>query len=413
MRIGIYALDCRPENGGVYVYLVNLLNGLGRSGGPHEFYVFSKDRSLQDSLESGLPGKIRVIHFSRFRVALARLFLRVFTQPVLFLKLAKNALIKRIFRASPILDVESGLKTPFLNLSKYHLDVLHFPATLIEPAFFDLRLPFVLTVHDIQQEYYPDLFSREELVFRRNRYRASCERANLILSVSEFTRKCLNEKYEVPLQKVKVTLQGCSPRFMESPDPNALAAARKRYGLPAEFLFYPASTWPHKNHGGLLDALHRLGKNQHLTPTLVLTGFTREAGSGVERTLRELNLDERVHLLGHIPPEEMPLLYHMATALVFPSLYEGFGIPLVEAMSAGLPIVCANRAAIPEIVGPAGLYFDPEDSDDMALKIAVLLRDQALRKRLVDAGYAQARRFGWSEVTKETLDAYETVQTTR
>jgi len=412
MRIGIYALDCGPENGGVFVYLVNLLNGLGRSGSPHEFYVFFKDRSLEHALEPGLTERIRVIQISALRISVARTLLRLATQPVLFLKLAARAMVKQVSGSGLSEIVDPGLRTPFLNLAKYRLDVLHFPSTMIEPAFLGLDVPIVLTVHDIQQEYLPELFSREELAFRHTRYRVSCERADLILSVSEYTRSCLNEKYGVPLSKVQVTFEGCSPRFLEEPDGTDLAAARARYGLPPEYLFYPASTWPHKNHLKLLEALDRLRREEQLTPSLVLTGFSREARSQVEDRLRELELKDQVYLLGHIPQAEMPLLYRMATALVFPSLFEGFGIPLVEAMSTGLPIVCADRTAVPEIAGPAGLYFDPQDPDDMARKIATVLRDRELRKKLVAAGYDQVRKFGWDAVTQATLSAYEAVRKT-
>ena len=192
--------------------------------------------------------------------------------------------------------------------------------------------------------------------------------------------------------------------------PPALQAVRRRggrgdrgaAGAPPRYIVYPANLWPHKNHVRLLEALRHVDQTVHL----VLTG----SGYGKVETLMSaaarLGVSSRVHHLGYVGANVLPVLYRRATALVFPSLYEGFGSPPLEAMACGCPAAVARSASLPEVCGSAALYFDPQSPRSMADALSSLLGDQALRRELRDAGLRHAPKFTWAASAQRHLTAY-------
>jgi len=184
---------------------------------------------------------------------------------------------------------------------------------------------------------------------------------------------------------------------------------RKKYGLFQEFLLYPAATWPHKNHLSLLRAMHIL-KRRGFRGELVLTGMAMQNHSFVLKTIRELELQDNVRVLGYVPDEDMPALFCAATLMVFPSLFEGFGIPVIEAMAVGCPVACSNVTSLPEIVGNAALMFDPREPDNIAETIWKIWNDDSLQETLRNRGLERAKLFSWETAALKTVGVYRDIR---
>jgi len=246
------------------------------------------------------------------------------------------------------------------------LGALHFPLSVMIPRVD--RPPAVTTVHDLQHELYPAFFSRAELAYRRAVYGWTVNRSRLLIAISEHARSTLLERYGLPPEHVRTVYLGIDHERLTPND-------RER----EPFLLYPANRWPHKNHARLFDAFG-LARLERPELRLVLTG------RGHDPAL----LPEAVESRGHVSPDELVDLYRSAACLVFPSLYEGFGLPPLEAMACGCPVATSNSTSLPEVCGDAAEYFDPLSTEEMA---AAILR--ALEGRLVERGLARAAAFTW------------------
>jgi glycosyltransferase involved in cell wall biosynthesis len=264
-------------------------------------------------------------------------------------------------------------------------------------------LPQVLMVPDIQHEYRPEYFTPQALEERSRLYRDSIRRATRVCAISEFTRQTLIDKLGVPPAKVTTVHLAADPVFRNHPEP-ADATIWRTHGLErGQFLFLPGHTWHHKNHLAAVRAVAQLRDVHGIRLPLVCTGGTRDAQPAIEREVDALGLHGSVRFLGYCPQEHLPALYRGAACLVFPSLFEGFGMPVLEAMACGCPVVCSNSTSLPEISGDAALLIDPEDPDTLARAVANVIRSHELRDRMRECGLARARQFSWRRHTTETL----------
>jgi len=266
--------------------------------------------------------------------------------------------------------------------------------------------PVVLTMHDIQYAAFPQYFTRLKLAWLRREVPAGLARADRITTPSGFVRDTLRTELAVAPERVDVVPHGLPAGFAEGPiDEDAL---RARYRIPGPFLLYPAATYPHKNHLLLVDALARLDRPD---VRLVLTGGT---GLGEEVLLQEVHrrgLRDRVLRTGRVPDRDRDALLRCADVLVFPSRYEGFGAPVLEAMAVGTPVVAAAATALPEVVGPprpdpAALLLDPDDGAGWVDAIGRVLDDPGLRARLAAAGRARAAELTAVHSARAMVTAY-------
>jgi glycosyltransferase involved in cell wall biosynthesis len=273
----------------------------------------------------------------------------------------------------------------------------------IHPDFYPLLN--VLVVPDIQHEYCPEFFSTHDLNERRRVYTDSIRHADHVCAISDFTRQTLIERLGIPPDRVTTTHLAADPLFHpESPYRGKCRGVLKKYDLKAgEYLFFPGHTWQHKNHRAALQALAILRESAHLDPLLVCTGNPKEAHADLLNLIQELRLHDRVRFLGYCPMSDMPALYEGAAALVFPSFFEGFGIPLLEAMWCDCPIVCSNATSLPEVAGDAALFFDPHSPEELALAISRVLTDNKLRQTLIERGHQQSKEFSWHKFTTEIV----------
>jgi glycosyltransferase involved in cell wall biosynthesis len=258
---------------------------------------------------------------------------------------------------------------------------------LIPPAW---RGPSVITVHDLSFETYPEFFSAgDRLVFRRL-VPPACRRAARIFTVSEYSKEMLIERYRLPEGKIAVTPNGVDDAFR--PD------GPSRTGPP--YLLFVGTLQPRKDPVCAVRALARLDSDLRL----VMAGPAKQAAAATRAEIDRLGLGARVELTGHVSKTELAQLYRGAACLVFPSRYEGFGLPAVEAMACGTPVVAARSSALPEVVGDAGILVAPGDADALADGVRRALAD---RDRLVAAGLERSTQFRWSDMAAGTLAVYK------
>jgi glycosyltransferase involved in cell wall biosynthesis len=287
------------------------------------------------------------------------------------------------------------------------LDVLHHPVTVPIPRL--PGIPTVTTVYDLQHHELPGFFSRAERAYRRWAYDGAARAADLVLTTSEYSRERLIEIAGVAPQRTIAIHMGIDhDRFSPAPS-GADGRLRAELDLPERYVAYPANLWPHKNHERLIEALAGAPADLHL----VLTGQDYGKRGELEQRAQRAGVGGRVHHLGYLEPAQVPALYRAAVAMVFPSLYEGFGSPPVEAMACGCPVACSTRGSLAEVAADAALTFDPESVDEIAGALERIATDDALRGRLRAAGLANAARFTWDAAARGHVAAYERALETR
>jgi glycosyltransferase involved in cell wall biosynthesis len=266
-----------------------------------------------------------------------------------------------------------------------------------------------MTLVDIQEVFYPEFFTPADRYTRELHFPGSTRMADRVITISEFSRRSIIEHHRVPPDRVAVVYLCADERYAQS----AAVARPPAAPLPERFVFYPANPWKHKNHDVLLRALRLLREERGRRVDLVLTGFGHDSGSPVEAMAKEYDVCDQVHALGFLAVEELAYLYRRADMLVFPSLFEGFGIPLVEAMAAGCPVVAARATSIPEVAGDAAELFDPGSPAALAAAIERVLDDEAWRETLRTRGFRRQREFsaarmadGHRAVFREAMQAY-------
>jgi len=297
-------------------------------------------------------------------------------------------------------------------VKRYQLDVLHSPfstAPLFCPSFNVMSL--------LDTVYF---FYKEHLNVRRTikaRYYEMVQaimarRCDAIITISEFSKSEIIRQLGVSSDKIFVTL--LSPRKGAGIIPSS--QIKPNTDVDASVILTAiASSMPHKNMIRLIEALgivvsKDVGRVElHIIGQIPIQTTEGVGQKELEQIARANGVQENIHILGYVSDEELDALYCRASALVFPSFYEGFGIPPLEAMQFGVPVVCAKAASLPEVVGPAGLYFDPYDVNDMAEKIVCIIKDRGLRERLVETGYEWIKRYSWEKTARETLAVYHAI----
>ncbi len=267
----------------------------------------------------------------------------------------------------------------------------------------------VLLVPDIQHEYLPELFSTQELANRQRDFAASAKQAQRIVTISEFSRRTLAERYQIPAEKIRVALPAADAIFGQRV--SCPEKAWEKYRIrPGGYLFYPANTWRHKNHSLALRALAELRDRHALSLPLVCTGTPKEAHTSLLTLAGELGLQENFQFLGYCPRAELPALYQGAIALVYPSLFEGFGMPVLEAMACRCPVICSNTTSLPEAAGEAALFIEPDQPGMLAEAIWHIHSEPELRANLIRQGHKQAGRFSWAKFTASILQSLDDLE---
>ncbi|HEY7062490.1 MAG TPA: glycosyltransferase family 1 protein [Chloroflexota bacterium] len=283
-------------------------------------------------------------------------------------------------------------------------DVFHATDHVLPPL---RRTPSVFTVHDLAFLVHPETHlwsNRAYLQTMMPRYVAA---ATMVIADSEATRQDVLSYYRAAPDKVRVVPLGVEPAFSPVPPDRVRAEVAARHGLDGPYLLFVGTLEPRKNLVGLLRAYAALLGRRADTPALAIAGAAGWEYDETYRFVAREGLGAHVRFLGRVPDAALPALYGAATALAYPSLYEGFGLPPLEALACGTAVVCSNRSSLPEVVSDAALVVDPTDVGALATALERLLDDEALRRDLRARGLARARQFTWERTAAETLRVFE------
>ena len=284
-------------------------------------------------------------------------------------------------------------------------DIFHATEHLLPPL---KNARTVFTLHDLIFQFYPEYHLPLNRWYLARAMPYFLRRADAIIAVSECTKRDAMRVYGIPAEKITVIYEGVNPALASVTDPKIIAAARARYARNRRFILFLATIEPRKNLIRLIDALralHLRGFNHRL----LIAGRKGWLYEDVFAHLKKTGMQDRVDFLDHVSDAELPALMAACDAFVFPSLYEGFGLPPLEAMACGAPVVASNSSSLPEILGDAAQYVNPTDTSDIAIGIERVLTIREWRAELRAKGIAQAARYSWDRAARETLAVYERV----
>jgi glycosyltransferase involved in cell wall biosynthesis len=302
---------------------------------------------------------------------------------------------------------EGAEETIAAQLRKNPPDVYFCPLLVLEPLV--PPCPSAVLIPDLQHEYFPEFFTPELLSWRRATYGASARNADRVLTLSEHARKTIVEKLSVPRWKVDVVGLDIDEEFRRPLEENAGAAFQKLQ-LGLEYVYFPANYWPHKNHARGLEAFARVARRR-TELQLVMSGAPGPGEEEVRRLAEKLGIADRVRLLGHIPRELQAVVYRCAKALFFPSLFEGFGIPLLEAFHSRIPVLAPAGGSCAEIAAGAALLVDTSDTKAIEAGLERLLDDAGLREALVAKGDRRCLDYSWERAAQQTEAALRVAAT--
>ena len=316
-------------------------------------------------------------------------------------------------RRHPNFEVQSLPKpTPLVRvpvfltyeLRHHPVDVLHVQYTA--PPF--CPIPVVATIHDLAFEHLPETFTRRGSLQLKLTVRRTAQKAARIATVSEYSRQDLLRTYKLPPEKVAVTYNGVEPHFTPQAQLDEVAEIKQQFGIERDYLLAVGSLQPRKNLVRLIRAYAKLrAESESFSPQLVIVGRKLWLAEEIFAEVRRQRWAEDVILTGYVSDNDLPKLYRQATAFVYPSLFEGFGLPPVEAMACGTPVITSDVSSLPEVTGRAALLIDPKNQTSIESALLQIMRDQELRAEMRERGIEQAKKFTWQAAAEKTLQLYQ------
>jgi glycosyltransferase involved in cell wall biosynthesis len=371
MHIGIDAHAIGARQGGNETYIRNLIRSLAEIDGENRYTIYLANPRAAKEWSNGFATR------------------------------HQNFSIVSLPPPTPIIRVPLYLA---YELRRRPVDVLHvqFTAPPFCPA------PVVATIHDLAFEHLPETFTRRGSLQLKLTVRRTAHRAARIATVSEYSRQDLLRTYRLPPEKVAVTYNGIESHFTTKPSSaNEAEEVSRRFGIERGFLLAVGSLQPRKNLVRLIRAYAGLrAGHADFTHQLVIVGRKLWLTDEIFAEVKRQQWAKDLILTDYVADEDLPRLYRAATAFVYPSLFEGFGLPPVEAMACGTPVVTSNTSSLPEVTGEAALLIDPHSEEDLTRALLSIVRDDALRAKLRAAGIEQAKKFTWREAAEKTLRLY-------
>jgi len=372
MRIGLNLLFMLPgELAGIATYATELVRALARLDDDNQYYLF-----MNKETEGHLKD---VIAQRNFQAIVCK--------------------VRASFRPARLLWEQLVLP---LQLKRYHIDLVH-SLGYFSPLLLPCRS--VTTIHDLNFIYARSSFSRVGYLTWRLMVPLSARRSDKIITVSESSKRDIVSFFDLAPERVRVIYEAVPDIRLHWCNQDSVAFSQ--YGIRDRPILTVASSHPHKNLTRLMEAYSMLARSCRIENQLVLVGHRRAHADLLEEMVQRLNLEEKVILSGYVPDAYLKELYSKAILFVFPSLYEGFGIPILEAMVHGVPVVCSEVASLPEVAGDAALFFDPYNVRDIAEKIYGALQNLDLRQELIRKGYENVKRFSWQQTAHQTIAVYK------
>jgi glycosyltransferase involved in cell wall biosynthesis len=335
------------------------------------------------------------------------------TEYVLFCRAKDCGIVEELgenFRAVPEparpYSVSEQLRIP-MDLRREGIDLFHAPHYVLPPL---TPCKSVVTIHDCIHLRFPQyLPNRLAYAYARSSLWFATHRSNRVLTVSEASKRDILRYFRVPEGKIDVIYNAIDERFGEPPAADEIERVRDRYQLNAPYILYAGNIKPHKNLERLIEAFHTLrhGDLEHVK--LLIIGDEISKYATLRRAVHKYKLHKHVRFFGFVPDKTLAVLYRLARAFVFPSLYEGFGLPPLEAMASGTPVITSNLSSLPEVVGDAALLIDPYDADAIADAMRRVLLDSDLREDLRQRGLKRVAEFSWDRSIRRVREIYEEV----
>jgi glycosyltransferase involved in cell wall biosynthesis len=372
LRVGIDYTAAVHQQAGIGRYTRGLVEALAKLGSEHEYVLFMAGGETQ------IPDFRMPDNFRTRRVPLSDRFMTI---------------------------IWHRLRLPLpVDLFTGPLDVFHSPDYVLPPLRQGRK---VVTIHDLSFLRYPEGAEPSLRQYLSRAVPSAVRRADLVLADSENTKRDIIELLGVAAGKVEVLYPGVDERFRPLEDEELLGGVSELYGLSSPFILSVGTLEPRKNLSLLFDAYVALRAAADISHKLVIVGGKGWLYEGIFDRVQELSLEEDVIFLGFVAEKNLPALYNLADVFVFPSLYEGFGLPPLEAMACGTPIIASQSSSLPEVVGGAGLMVSSEDSKALAQAMKTVLDDPALREDLAKKGLQQARKFTWPTAAQKLVTIYE------
>ena len=300
-------------------------------------------------------------------------------------------------------SVSEQIRIP-LALWRERVDLFHAPHYVLPPL---VRCPSVVTIHDCIHLLFPQyLPNRFALAYARTSIALAAKRSTRVITGSESAKRDIQRFVDVPPGKIDVIYHSYDPIFGVEPDADTVHRVRERYQLHSEFVLYAGSVRPHKNLERLIEAFQIVRSRGLDELKLVLIGDDISKYTALRRAVHRYQLHNYVRFLGHVPGDTLAVMYRLAGVFVFPSLYEGFGLPPLEAMASGTPVVASNASSLPEVTGDAALLVDPYSAAAIAEGIHRVLTDNDLRSDLRRRGPLRARQFSWESSVRRVREIY-------
>jgi glycosyltransferase involved in cell wall biosynthesis len=266
-------------------------------------------------------------------------------------------------------------------------------------------LPAMVSIHDLIFRHYPEFYSRVDRSIYNGKTKYACENADRIIAISEATKRDIIAAYRVPEYRIQVIYQACGERFYQMRSDSERVSARERHRLPATYMLFVGTVNERKNLLSLIMAMDRLP--MELDIPLVVVGQPTPYQKKVERYIASRQMTERVLFRTDVMDDDLPAIYQSAILLAMPSLYEGFGLPILEALASGVPVLASDRSSLPEAGGPGSIYVDPEDPDAIAEGLARILESEDIRKPMSRMGRDYASRFTSAVISNQLMASYE------
>lgn len=296
---------------------------------------------------------------------------------------------------------------PYLirKLRKCDLDIIHNPSQI--PTYIKANQKYILTVHDLTPFIVPSESKFGRSTIYKILFPRTLKNADKIIAVSHNTKKDLINYFKIPDDKIRVIHLAANEKFKPLGN-QEIRTFRDKYGLNFPFILYVGTLEGRKNIPFLIKSFFEL-RSKYKDVKLVIAGKKGWKYKNVFSTIEELNLNNEIIFTGYVPEEDLPGLYNAATLFVYPSLYEGFGLPPLEAMACGCPVITSNTSSLPEVVGGAGIMVDPHDFKELASVMHEILNNTILRENLTKKGLERSKLFSWEKCARETNEVYKEV----
>jgi len=373
LRIGVNGLFLSPDGGGIWTYFSNLMRELPQVD-PEIAYVLFANYRIAGKID---PTRTGVRNVSERRVT-------------------ESGSLQAARLASAFLRLP-------LETRSAHLALLWSPTPFAPIRWGSAS---VVTLHDMRHEDLKDSTIASERVLLPALARHAARSATHILTVSEDAKRRIERVYGVSSERITVAHLASSPHYFARVSSTEIARVRARYGIHTPYILSAATSHPHKNAAVLLDAFAALQGMGETDTTLVLFGSWEITGASLQDAIRTTGMDKRVILTGYVPDDDLPALYQGAEVFVLPSRYEGFGLPVLEAMASGTPVITTTATSLPEVAGDAALLFNPDDREALVASLRHILENATLRAELIARGKARARHFTWRKSAEITLAAF-------